>query len=764
MPRPSCIRLLLLAPLLAGLGSCRSDPPPRPDIVIVTIDTLRWDHVGVYGSGETPTLDAMAARGTRFEHAVSVAPITLPSHTSLMTGLYPFHHGVRANGFYRVDPGQETLAESLKAEGYRTGAFVSGFPIESRFGLDQGFDHYDDAFTRMEGGGSAYEAERPADQTITRSLDWWKKTPGPRFLWIHLYDPHAEYEAPAPWAERLAPYPAEIAYTDAQLARLWDEIGERPDALTVVLADHGESLGEHGEKTHTIFVYDATIRIPMVVVGGPSLPGHVVKEPVSLVDVAPTLLDYLRMPDRPLDGASLVSALAGGEAPADRPLYFESYVPRLEFGWSQLTGIRRGRHKLIVAPTPEVYDTVADPGELENLGPTDADLLMSLQADFDALLAGSDLEHESRTELDAEAIEALQSLGYLEGGGTATPEPTGELPDPKVMIALQPRIDNSIRLMSRHRDREAAQLLQSVLEEDPGNAFATQLLSSAHVRMGDPERALAVLEAGLSLAPPLTQSALHASSGDILRRLGRLDDSEQHLRTALAINPSNLQAYDLLGLTLLAAERHDDARVVLEEGLRRTPGHARTLCSLAEVDLAQDRLEQAQANFEQALADPAVAPRAQLGLAVIARSQSDLDAMKRWLQALAETDAEITVDPESFQRAGTLAAESGAFDLAVPIFERALAVAPGHAGLIRDLGVALSRAGRLPQAIQTLTRAFELAPEDASIANALGTAQARSGAFAEAVATFEAAARLAPEDAMIRQNLEMARRAQEEPR
>ena len=762
------LALLVLSTPPAAAGAAPAAAPRRPDVVLVTIDTLRWDHVGAYGGKTpTPTLDAIAKAGTRFERAYSVAPITLVSHSSIMTGRYPFHHGVRANGFYRLAAEEVTLAERLKAAGYATAAFVSGFPLDSRFGLAQGFDTYDDSFTHFEGGGSAFEAERPASATIDATLAALPKLPHPSFLWVHLYDPHAEYEPPEPFGTRFRPdpYSGEIAYTDHELGRLVDALRARglDRTLLVVAADHGESLGEHGEKTHTIFVYDATVRVPLLAAGAGVKAGQVVTETVSLADVAPTILGWLgRAAGAGMDGIDLGPALAGRAPPPRRPVYFESYAPRLEFGWSQLLGIVSGTLKYIRAPTPELYDLAADRGEQHNLADSRQPDARRIATELDGLLGGAGVGAESRGEaLDAEAVALLQSLGYVESSDAPAPidGDVSALPDPKVMITSQTLVDNAIRLLHRGRAREAAESLERVLEKDPGNAFARQLLSGARLGLGDPEGALAAIRAGFRHAAPLTESALHATAGDLLRRTGRLAESEKELRLALALDGGNLQAMDVLGLTLLAANEPAEAEAMLQRALRLSPDHARTLCALAEVALAQRRLADARRLFESARTDPAIEPRALFGQAVAARLDGKPEVARAALGSLADLPADREVDAETLQQAGTLAADEGDLDLAIRLFERGRAFSPNDPKLLGDLGVALSRAGRFDAALEHLAEARRLAPRDAALANAMGTALARAGRFSAAVTAFEDALRIDPSNALAAENLTAARTA-----
>jgi arylsulfatase A-like enzyme len=384
---------LALAAALAACGG-PADPAAESDrverIVLVSIDTLRADHVGCYGdeAAETPALDALAAEGARFETAISPAPLTLPSHTTLLTGRDPPQHGIRHNGVFRLPADVVPLAEHVRASGFATAGFVSAFVLDGRFGLERGFDHYDDQIGLISSAASgAAAAERHADRTVDAAIAWLDDAPDRFFLFVHLYDPHAPYNPPAPYAARFAgrPYAGEIAFADAQVGRLRAALATHwpQGTLWWLTSDHGESLGEHGEPTHSYAVYDATQRIPMLV-AGPGVPrGGVVTGVAALSDVAPTLLELAGLPPLPgTPGTSLAAALrVSGESPR-AAAWVETLATQLDLGWSPLLGVRTARHKYVRAPEPELYDMAADPRELTNR----ATALPELAAELDRMV------------------------------------------------------------------------------------------------------------------------------------------------------------------------------------------------------------------------------------------------------------------------------------------------------------------------------------------------------------------------------------------
>ena len=354
----------------------------RANILLITIDTLRWDRVGVYGyrRAATPVLDGLAARGVKFETAIAHAALTAPSHASMLTGLIPPRHGVRDNGAFVLSPNVPSLAAELRRAGYETAGFISGFPLDRRFGFSIGFDLFDDALPRGPGPGSRAYVERRADDTTTRVLAWLdgrgrtgqaSGAARPWFLWVHYFDPHAAYEPPAEFAARFAdsPYDGEVAFVDAQIGRLFQHLGRRGDpagTITLVTADHGESLGDHGEQTHGIFVYDATLRVPFLL-AGPGIPPGVTSAVVARgVDVMPTLADLAGVAvPAGLDGRSLRPALTG-KTMDDAPAYVEGLVAERHLGWAPLHGMRTAAWKFIDAPRQELYDLRADVAETTN--------------------------------------------------------------------------------------------------------------------------------------------------------------------------------------------------------------------------------------------------------------------------------------------------------------------------------------------------------------------------------------------------------------
>ncbi len=452
------------------------------NVLLISIDTLRADRLGCYGyeKATTPVLDRLASESARFENAFSPVPLTLPAHASLLTGTYPIYHGVRDNSGFVLPEGRTTLAEVLRGEGYRTGAFVGAFVLDSKFGLGQGFERYFDDFdlSELETVSPGY-VQRRADEVVAETLRWLGGDDDrPFFAWVHLYDPHDPYTPPQPYAAAHPgrPYDGEVAFTDHQIGVLLEglrKMGRYEDTLIVVVADHGESLGEHGEQKHGLFVYNATQQVPLLVrLPGASGSAQVVSEPVSLVDVLPTILQLLeigraRTPEA--QGRPLGSLLLGKSPPPAADLYAESLYANRQFGWSPLRALYSGGYKYIQAPEPELYDLRQDFAEGRNLAPSNQALARRLEQKlgaFERRFAGN-TEAASGARPDAETLQKLQSLGYLATAGGEAPAREGPLPDPKAQIGLYNRIVDLFEASARNDHRTAIAGYRDVLEAQP---------------------------------------------------------------------------------------------------------------------------------------------------------------------------------------------------------------------------------------------------------------------------------------------------------
>lgn len=548
--------ILLLGLALAGCTREAAPPAvvsaPLRHVVIVTIDTLRADVVGAYGStmGPTPAIDALAREGVRFDRAFAAAPVTLPSHASLMTGRYPPGHGARHNGM-RMDLRTPTLAEAFARAGFVTGAFVAAFPLDRRFGLIKGFQEYGDTMPRDATGRPANE--RPGHVVIDEALAWVGHHRSDRiFLWVHLFEPHAPYGNPAPPGQpqrsAIERYHDDVVEADAQVGRLIRGLGfDRAQTLFIVAGDHGEAFGEHGEISHSLFAYDTTLRVPLIVSGAGVAAGQVVRDPVSLIDIAPTITAVARLPKFDADGVILPTFFPAStlqppastlQPPAsERAIYAETFAPLLDFGWSPLRTMRLGNWKYIAAPKPELYDLSEDPGEMRNLITAQASKAADLARRVDAI-ASATLKTSDAPE-DREARARLQALGYTSGHDDG-----GGRVDPKDRRELAAQIARVTSGEVQGAALEAA--LRAILRADPNNP-------QANLRLG-----YVLLEAGTCAEATRRFDAAIA---------GHLASADAHLGRAQC----EVAAHDLVGArrTLLAAEaiEPDNPVVIANLGL-----------------------------------------------------------------------------------------------------------------------------------------------------------------------------------------------------
>ncbi len=540
--------------------------PRVPDnVVIISIDTLRADRVGAYGwtRARTPALDALARAGTRFERAYATAPITLTSHASLLTGRYPPGHGARHNGM-RVSGDVRTLAHTLAARGMATGAFIGAFPLDRRFGLAGGFaDGYSDTMPRDDRGRA--RNERPGRVVMDEALAWLAaRGTRPFFAWIHLFEPHAPYEGDSSpggvgAGARSASdrYDDEVARADREVQRLIDALQARNDTtLVVATADHGESFGEHGEIGHSLFVYDTTLRVPLIVAavgrasGGAG--GRIVQAPVSLVDVVPTIHELLALPPPDADGTSLVAVMADPSRAPARALYAESFAPLIDFGWSALRSLRVDGQKAIAAPTPELFDLAADPGESTNIAATNAARLQALVQRIERL-SPAELPRNAPVAQDAEARARLQALGYV---ATAPAPAQGTRPDPKDRRDLAARI---AAVTSGELTGVALRdALTRIVHEDPRNAQMQMRLGFAWLEAGDCPAAMPHFRAAIDAQLPSADPYLGLAECE--GAAGRAAAALATLGRAMTVEPGNPVVLANAGILELA--RNEPARAI----------------------------------------------------------------------------------------------------------------------------------------------------------------------------------------------------------
>ncbi len=584
MARPALGVVVCLLVSACGPPSVQAPASPlAQSVVLITIDTLRADRVGAYGltSARTPVMDDLARQGVRFSHAYATAPITLTSHASLLTGRYPAGHGARHNGIAVQDV--PTLAGRLKAAGFATGAFVSAFPLDRRFGLARGFDEYDDGLGR--GADGRPLNERAGMETAARAIAWLDAHRAQRFfLWLHLFEPHTPYgtttdrQTPA-----LARYDEEVAAADAAAGRLLDALGAAAaSTLVIVASDHGEAFGEHDEVGHSIFVYDTTLQVPLIL-RGPRVPhGRTVVTRVSLVDVAATTLAIVGLEAMDTDGQSLMPAL-DGQTLGERAIYAESFAPLFDFGWSPLRSVRDEGWKYIAAPRPELFDLGSDAGETRNLAETEPQRASRMSARA-AVLGGPDPDAAPVT--DAEARRRLDALGYISRGPD---ERRSTRPDPKDRIQIASRLASV--MAGEVRGSALISTLEAVLEQDPSNPQAHLRLGYAYAEASRCDRAVRHLRAALAARLPSADAGLGLAS--CLVRANDLSAATVALREADALEPGNPVVQANLGL--IALQRNDAGAAVthLTAALGADPTLLEARFALARALARQGRRDEA---------------------------------------------------------------------------------------------------------------------------------------------------------------------------
>ncbi len=596
MKRPTAlIPAAALMALLAAAG-CPGSTPSARNVLLITLDTLRADRVGSYGSdrGLTPRLDALAAEGVRFANAFSPVPLTGPSHASMLTGRYPITHGLRNNGTMVLAEEEVLASEVLHERGFRTAAIVSALVLSSEFGIDQGFDlYYEEGIKGTKAGSGLWFNHRPGDQSVDRALTWLRASSDrPFFLWVHLFDPHDPYMPPPPFDALYPgrPYDGEVAFTDAQVGRLLDalrEMGLYDDTLIIAAADHGEGLGDHMEPYHAIFAYDTTLKVPLImrVPGGSR--GRVVEDLVSLLDVGPTILDGLGMPiPEGAQGSSLIGA-AAGETIADRPLFLETIMPTTSYGWATVRALVKPSWKLIDLPVPELYDTTADPREQENLHDREPDRAAEIRSEYRLLVDG--LEATARrvenVAVDDATRDALLSLGYIGGQQSLSTDRVG--PDPKAMAQLLAPLNQVQGKMKDRRYAEAEEILRLVLNADPDNRMALVQIGKTLALLRKLDEAIPFYEHAITTYPDVEE--FYRNYGLSLLNFGRLEPARDVFERALKELPESAHMHLMLGYTWFIERNWEKAAAELDLAikLKHTSGkpyYLLAICALQDGD------------------------------------------------------------------------------------------------------------------------------------------------------------------------------------
>lgn len=587
------------AALLAALAAVAcGGRAPAERVILVTLDTTRADRLGCYGyaAARTTALDAFSKEAALFERAVAPVPVTLPSHASMLTGLYPQGHGIRYNVVYKLPPEATSVAETFKAAGFATAAFPATFVLDRGYGLDQGFDLYESPPKPERPDDPA--SERKAAAGVDLALDWLAKHAGGRaFLWLHFYDPHWPYVAPFPFSStfRDRPYDGEIAYMDSEIGRFLSALRSVPDwdrTAVVVAGDHGEGLFEHRERYHSLLAYETTIHAPLLVRLPGRGDGRRIAEPVSLADVAPTLLDLSGLePATRMDGISLVPAARGARLDR-REIYFESVVGALNYGWSTLKGIRAGGWKLIDSREPELFDLGVDPGETNNLAKRESARLEEMRRALGALEERTTAKgtHQAVSPtLDEETLATLASLGYV-SGGTAGPTST-EGPSPVSLIDLEVELMAAQGAAVREDWPALERSCRYVLERDPRNRFSLYNLAWALARTERGREAEGFARELVRLYPDAETN--HDLLAQIVAALRRFGEARDVLRRGLEVFPeSELLRYHELTASFDLGDR-SVCGVPMGDAVRQHPKSGRIRVLAARCEAVAGRTDRA---------------------------------------------------------------------------------------------------------------------------------------------------------------------------
>lgn len=674
--------LIIAAGALAAFWWTRNGPAyvleqnADQNVLVITIDTLRADALGSYGGqAATPNLDALASHGARFTFAHAHAVVTLPSHTSILTGRLPYEHGMRDNAGFRVKDGTETLATRLESLGFATGAFVGGFPLTKRFGLTPGFDEYDDQISEMRSDVTFTLPERRADEVVTRAVDWIRRTPGKFFGWVHVFDAHHPYDAPGEFkTKHTRPYDGEVAWIDNALEPLLTQLGTLSRPTTVIVtSDHGESLGEHGEETHGMFAYEATLRVPLIIAtvepanGAPkttpygSTKGLIIETPARHIDIAPTVLDIVSGPmDATWLGSSLRPVIAGNDA--DRPSYFESMTYNLVRGWAPLRGVLQARTKYVEQPIPEIYDLAADPGETDNLAsrqPAQLQLLTNLLRTFN-------VDAPNRPgQVSAEEAAKLSAIGYLSGSAPERLVFT-EKDDLKNLVVIDRDLHRASELFRTGKHADGVALLRSVIERRPDTADAYISLAYAYWEAGQWPDAIATLEAGLAGDAP--ERDIRIRLGIYLSESGT--DAKRAIQLLETLPKSDSEGLNALGLAYGSAERFRDAIAAFQDVLKLDPTSA-----LANQNIATMLLKEAELK-------PAVAAANTREAEQFARKAIDLDPQLA----------------KAYTTMGVIQAQTNRRAEAIDNWKKAVSLDPAEFHAMFNLVIVLAEAGRIGEA------------------------------------------------------------------
>ncbi|MFN0196196.1 MAG: tetratricopeptide repeat protein [Planctomycetaceae bacterium] len=739
--------------LVASRWLTRESPP---NILLITLDTTRADRIGAYGyaKARTPILDQLAREGVLFEHAVSPAPLTLPVHASLFTGLYPPEHGLRTNGYGSLPTNLTLMSEILGRENYDSGAFVASFVLNQKFGLSRGFQEYDDNLADAKPTQDSIHRFRDGALVVDSALEWLTKPRSkPFFCWVHLYDPHAPYDPrTAEFGDAFAdsPYDGEIAYTDQQVGRLLEFLKQHPHTIVIVVGDHGESLGDHSELQHGYTLYGSTQHVPLIWRGVPeTVPGTRVSATVSLVDILPTVTELLHLPEpKEISGRSFLAALQGRTFES-RAYYGGTDDPFLQNGWSPLRSLTNDEWRYIRTTKPELYDLKADPRELKNLAADNPQKLEELETQLSEIESALSVGEAGEVQLSDAEQRALDSLGYVGGSSRHEVPVENNLPDVKDMLPFNLETQKAIDLMDQGKHPEAAIILQKIVAESPSEHFSSRLyLGAVLEQQGNYKDAEKIYQGVLERRPDDTNALFHL--GAMYAVQGRFEEAARIFEKSLATEPDSPQPLFNLGLARARLGQAEVAERHFVELLQLDPLFPGGWVALGNLLSRQGRTAEAIAAFESELEFNPSSVEAHVNLGVILGGQQQLEESHRHL---AEA---VRLAPESAEARFNLGVCEGMlknYDAAVPHLQEAIRLRPDHPGARTALGNIFAKSGRHAEAIEAYEAELEKNPKWVEAQANLGALFGEQDRFPEAMEHLEEALRLAPHNIEARFNL-----------
>jgi arylsulfatase A-like enzyme/Tfp pilus assembly protein PilF len=654
--------VIVLAAIVFGLILRRRHE--APDVILITIDTLRADALGFAGNHRvsTPYLDSLAARGTVFTNAHAHNVVTLPSHTNILTGLYPYQHGIRDNAGFTLDPSHPTLGAMLHEAGFATAAFVSAFPLDSRFGLNAGFDVYDDKYREGSNPLDFVVQERPAEETLTAAVKWYDSVANrKKFLWVHLYDPHAPYDPPSPFREqyRDAPYLGEVAYVDSQLSRFLEPLLQsHPNTLVVITGDHGEALGDHGEQTHGLFAYESTLKVPLIIVD-PDQPPRRETSYVRHIDLVPTILRRLGLQIPPtLPGNPLLPGTGNADS------YFEAISASLNRGWAPLVGLIHGGRKYIDLPVPELYNLAADPGEKQNLAETDRRDLFAIRK---LLSDNAPAAQNIKRSVDPAEKAQLMSLGYISGSSEKKNYTIAD--DPKNLIGVDNELHEVVAQYQTGQIPKAIDTLRKILKRDPNIKVAAEMLAFMLQQNENPSAAIDMLRKAVRAGA--ANEAMQVRLGLLLSATGQAKEALETLRPfASGQDPDVLNAY---GIALADSGDLQAARTQFDHVLSIDHTNATAYQNLGVVALRAGDVAGSRASLTKALALNDQLPTALNLMGVIEMKSGHPDAAINWWRKAVKADPRLY---DAMYNLAIVASRTGRKDVAREALHRFIETAP----------------------------------------------------------------------------------------